>query len=263
MSKPSESSIVSKCARLMDVLSDAGGPLPYSEIVARTGFAKSSCHRILSVLQAEDMVLYDDLSRRYRAGGRISRWKRGLTHPSDLQSAAVEELKVLNRTLGLNVALSVLDGDTLLYLLTEQDQALRYADRTGDHAPLHCTAGGKLLLAHVPSHRREKLLANLGLEKFTEHTITDPTTLAEVLSGIVDTGYAVSDREEFLRVVGVATPVRDMQGRVVAALSMWGFHAPAGQAQVTEHCADLSKAADRISERLGWTGQTGEWGTHD
>ncbi len=256
MSKTTESSIVSKCAQVLDVLSDAGGPLPYSDIVARTGFAKSSCHRILAVLQAEDMVSYDGLSRSYRAGNRINRWKRGLTHPTDLQAAAVGELQRLNHAHGLNVALSVLDGDTLLYLLTEQEQAQRYADRTGDRAPLHCTAGGKLLLAHAPTHRREKLLSGMALEKFTEFTITDAAVLADALPRIVAAGYAVSDREEYLRVVGVAAPVRDMQGRVVAALSMWGLHAPAGQPQVSDHIAGLLLAAERISERMGWSGQT-------
>ncbi|MEM8579280.1 MAG: helix-turn-helix domain-containing protein, partial [Pseudomonadota bacterium] len=158
MAKASESSIVSKCALVMDVLAASRTALTFSQIVERTGFVKSSCHRILAVLMTERMVAYDKSARTYQTGARLADWSRLAWRRVDLQEAAAAEMHTLSDTLGVNVVLSVLDRHRVLYLRTVDFEPLRYAAAMGDHAPLHCTAAGKVFLAYMSEPRRAALL---------------------------------------------------------------------------------------------------------
>jgi len=252
MARNTESSIVAKCAQVMDVLSAARQPLAFSEIVQQTGFVKSSCHRILGVLQAEELVSYDDGTRTYRTGARLNNWARSAWQRVDLQQAAGKPMTALSESSGLNAALSILDSETILYLRTADQIPVRYAARAGDHAPLHCTAAGKLFLAHMAEKSRKQVLSSLKLERYTEFTKTSVEELVHELPGIAIRGYAIAEREEFLHVSGIAAPVRNAQGDVTAALSLWMIHDDQHGEGIDQHADSLKAAALAISKGIGW-----------
>jgi len=258
MSKPSESSIVTKCALVMDVLSRARQPLVFSDIVAQTGFVKSSCHRILAVLQSETLIEYDKASRTYRTGPRLHDWARSAWRRIDLQQAASETMATLAENSGMNAALSVLDEDTILYLRTYDMQQVRHAARPGDHAPLHCTAAGKVFLAHLNSARLQTVRRGMRFEKFTENTKTTFDAVKVEFPAIRARGFATSIGEEFLHVTGVAAPIWNVQDQVTAGLSLWSRTETASPQQVLDQSDAIIAAAQNISERIGWAKGGGE-----
>lgn len=250
MSRTSESSIVTKCAMVMDLLTRSRKPLAFSEIVAETGFVKSSCHRILAVLQGEGLVAYDKASRCYRTGDRLQNWARAALRRTDLQQAAHDAMSDLCESLRMNVALSILDNDTILYLRTVDFYSVRFASHAGDHAPLHCTAAGKVFLAHMKPARLQATLANLRLEKFTEHTKTSLEPLLAEFPSIRENGFAVARGEETLQVTGVAAPIWNEQGQMAACLSLWSVRDHTRQEEVIAQSGIVISAASEISERL-------------
>lgn len=110
-------------------------------------------------------------------------------------------------------------------------------------APAHCTAAGKVLLAYHEQWRRSVLAT--PLERCTEHTVTDPTTVERELDCVRQQGYAVEDEEHLHDVRAVAAPVVGPDRRVLAAITViaWDSHlldreadevrAPARQASET------------------------------
>ncbi len=89
----------------------------------------------------------------------------------------------------------------------------------GSRVPLHCTASGKLLLAHMDAQHRQKLLASLPFERFTPATIMSADALETEFAEILCDGYS-TDREEFMMgLIAIAVPVFDRNGRVVASLA--------------------------------------------
>ena len=103
MTRTSGSSIVTKSRQVIDVITEAHRPLIFSEIVEKTGFVKSSCHRILAILQGEQLVEYDPLSRTYRSGHRLQKWARAVWNRADITQAASPAVWVkLNRTAGVS-----------------------------------------------------------------------------------------------------------------------------------------------------------------
>jgi DNA-binding IclR family transcriptional regulator len=85
--------------------------------------------------------------------------------------------------------------------------------------PAHCTAAGKMLLAHRDAWRRS--LIEAGLVSFTDRTITDPASLTDELDQIRADGHATENGEYQERVQAVAAPV-EFGGEVVAAVSAAG-----------------------------------------
>ena len=253
MGRSGESSIVTKCARVMDIVSHARKPLAFSDIVDQTGFVKSSAHRILAVLQGEELIDYDKATRTYRAGSRLHDWARSAWRRIDLQQTASEAMSLLSEETGMNTALSVLDRETVLYLRTVDVVQFRYASHAGDHAPLHSTAAGKVFLAFMSDRRREETLARLKFEKLTENTRMSVAALSEDLQLVRQQGFAKALGEELLQITGISAPIWNAEDKVTACLSLWSLTDHASRDEVVAMSGRLIETTSQISKQLGWS----------
>jgi len=116
----------------------------------------------------------------------------------------------------------------------------------GRAVPLHCSAAGKVLLAHGAAK-----LPPGRLERRTEQTITSRAALAEELAAVRERGYAVIDGELEPGLVAVAAPVRRDGGTVVAALSVSGPGNRLTPARVADVAVLCMARASALSEVLG------------
>ncbi|WP_417210413.1 IclR family transcriptional regulator [Antarctobacter sp.] len=251
MGRELQSSIVDKCATVLDTLAASQSTMSFTEIVETTSFTKSSAHRIIAILLGEEMLSYEERTRSYTLGPRVLNWARAAWQKTDLQQISDAELAELRDRTGLNVAVSIPNGDAVMFIRTLDTKSVRYAAKVGELSPLHCTAAGKLFLAYDGNEGKGTLPAGYELEKYTETTITDPDRLADELSRIRSQGYATCDREEFLQVSGIAAPVLDYQSKIIAALSLWAPTNVASIESLLPHVPVLKETAALISARFG------------
>ena len=61
--------------RIVDILASSSGPMNFSEILSKSGLAKSSTHRLLSILQYEGLIYYDQSYKTYGLGNRLREWQ--------------------------------------------------------------------------------------------------------------------------------------------------------------------------------------------
>ncbi|MDH3317096.1 MAG: IclR family transcriptional regulator, partial [Gammaproteobacteria bacterium] len=118
--------------------------------------------------------------------------------------------------------------------------------RAGRRAPLHCTSIGKLYLGRMSDAEWRRYLAGEPLRRYTERTITDPVRLREETRRAAHEGFAATQEEFVLGVVGAAVLVTGPGSRVYAGVA---FHAPA--ARLTHEDAHrlrphLEQAAGRL-----------------
>lgn len=115
----------------------------------------------------------------------------------------------------------------------------------GRPLPLHCSAAGKVLLAFGAA-----TLADGALERFASASIVDRITLAGELEAVRERGYStlVDELEDGLSAVGA--PVRDLDGVVVAAITLAGatLRLPAARLALLGRLA--VEQADALSARL-------------
>jgi len=252
MARSSESSIVAKCATVIDVLSTSRRPLGFKEITDSSGLVKSSAHRILSVLLSEDLVEYDPLKRVYRVGPRLNAWGRSIWRRMDMQTDPSAELEALCERSNMNAAISILDSDSVLYIRTLNSVPFRIASHPGDHALLHCTAAGKVFLSAMSSHRCEQIMNKMRFERMTEYTIQDPVGLKPELELTRSRGYGLVVQEEHFQVIGMAAPIRDIQGDVTACLSLWSLVDRTNVEEVERFAPELIATTERISRQGGY-----------
>ncbi|MFG2885128.1 IclR family transcriptional regulator [Streptomyces sp. NPDC048297] len=212
-------SLLEKAAKVLVAFQSAQPRLTLTEVVERSGLARSSAHRILD--QLVQLRWLEREGRDYRLGMGMLELGALAAHHNRLRRAALPHLYALHESTGHLVHLTVLDGAEVVYL-----ERIGGADdsgvpsRVGGRQPAHCTAAGKAILAFSDTSVVEQVIRH-GLRPRTPRTITHPESLRGELAMVRERGVAF-DREEVYRGVScVAAPLRGA-GRAVASISVCG-----------------------------------------
>jgi DNA-binding IclR family transcriptional regulator len=193
------------------------GPLRLSEVAERLGVARSTAHRLLSMLVYRDFAVQDD-DRAYRAGPvlELAAHSRSLT--ARLRAVSLPHLQRLVDHLDESANLIVRTGATARFIASvECEQPLRVGDREGMVFPAHLVTGGLLLLAELDDDELERVYAGVG-EGAGERP--DLATLRPTLDRIRKQGHAINTGLSERGVVAVGHPVRDEHSHVIAGVSV-------------------------------------------
>ncbi|MDB4057005.1 IclR family transcriptional regulator [Candidatus Thioglobus sp.] len=247
-----KSSIISKSMSIVDILASSSRPMNFSEILSESGLAKSSTHRLLSILQYEGLIYYDQSYKTYGLGNRLREWARKSWINSDLQRESSDELEKLCESCGHNVCLMGMAGYQVIILSAIHPYQVPYAAKMGEHAMVHCTAGGKVLTAFMSKKQQDELIDKLTFEQFTLKTITDREVFKAQLKDVKRDSLALCEGEEFMQTSAIGAPIFNHHGEVVAALCIWGVTERMKPHHVRDWADELKASTHRISENLGW-----------
>lgn len=217
-----------------------------ADIGRRARLPSSTAHRMVADL-VECGLLERDEEQRVRLGMRL--WELALrgSRALRLRQAALPFMERVQARIGEHTQLAVLeDGEALFIERLSHPRAGANITRIAGRLPLHASSSGLVLLAHGPEELRERVLAG-PLEAVSPETVTDPARLRRVLARIRRDGVVVAPGSVEAVSTGVAVPVREERGRVIAALSaVLPRNAPTGHA-----VAELRAAASAISAVIG------------
>jgi IclR family transcriptional regulator, acetate operon repressor len=218
MSTPTGTQAVDRAAELLVRVVEAEGPVSFGAITEAAGLPKSTTSRLLGALERH-ALLERDRDGALRPGSVLTRYARRTSATDQLVATARPFLEELGRSTGETVNLAV-PGAGAVEQIDQVDSRylLGATNWVGLDVPFHCSALGKVFLAH----RVVALPAGRRLEQRTDRTITTREALATELDEVRRHGYAVADQELEPGLVAVAAPVRDASGHVVAALSVSG-----------------------------------------
>jgi DNA-binding IclR family transcriptional regulator len=132
---------------------------------------------------------------------------------------------------------------------------LRSALRIGARYPAHATAAGKALLAAQWGARLAGSLGPGPYAALTPHTVSGPAELTRALAAVRAAGIAVEREEHSLDIRGLACPVRNVLGEVIAAIGVQG-PAPSFARNETAWTRLVKDASRDLSQRLGWRDET-------
>ncbi|HXG40487.1 MAG TPA: IclR family transcriptional regulator, partial [Candidatus Limnocylindrales bacterium] len=206
---------VDRAITLLLALGECEEDIGVTELARRLGFHKSTASRLLTTLQRRGLVEQDSQTGRYRLGLVVIRLAERAERTLDLRGLAIPELEILARRTHETTSVGVLDGDALRTIAqVDGPNLVPVPDWTGRTSPLHCVAGGKVLLAHLPERDVFRMVRR-GLRRWTERTIVELEPLLEELARTRRRGFATSIGE-WPGLNSVAAPVYDARGRVVA-----------------------------------------------
>lgn len=216
------------------------------DIADATGAPKSSLLGLLQGLHDEGCIQRGS-DGSYSLGDRFLRLARHAVLGEQMVDILRPVLAELMTETGETAVLGVLSADQrmITYLdRVECPNPIRYTVKAGDQRELHCTAGGKLLLAYMEPSRREACLDGAARERFTPTTITDRRKLLAELKQIRAEGLSRTCDERIAGASGLAVPVFGPDGNVSATILIAGPSERMRQS-AARHEAAMHRAAAR------------------
>ncbi|MGW1773216.1 IclR family transcriptional regulator [Streptomyces sp. NPDC002104] len=230
-------SALEKTLRITEALTAFGGPHRLAELSAAAGIPKSSTYRILVSLVEQGYAVTDGEGS-YGVGLRLRTLAAEIS--ADRPEGIVELLEFLQRCTGQAVHLALRSGNALTYIRTiEGSGSHRTSPRVGTSVPLHATAIGKAVLAHLPPGETEGIL----------RTHTGRKDLADELRTVRERGYAVDDAEYERAVRSLGAPVFDRAGVPVGGVGLAAAAALHTREELERFSPALREAARGV-ERL-------------
>ncbi|KOG27006.1 transcriptional regulator [Streptomyces viridochromogenes] len=197
-------------------------PVTVGELTKLFGLPKSTVQRTLVTLAEAGWLRANRRdTTRWEIGARVLAVRPAALQGSSLFAAAREPMIRLRDAVNETIHLSVPDALQCMVVVdrVDCDHPVRTFHTIGDTSPLHATAVGRAVLAHLPRRDVEGLIA-AGLERFSDTTPVEPDELRAELDRIRTDGYAVNRNQFRPGVCAVAAAVLDGDGTPLAAVAV-------------------------------------------
>ncbi|AKQ54020.1 IclR family transcriptional regulator [Bordetella hinzii] len=216
--------VLSRAFGVLRVLAEAQGErLRLTDIAARTGQAPATAHRVLQALIQEDMVEQPPQSKAYQLSVAFFALaaSAGNRH-STLREICRPALLRLSGMLNDTVFLLVRHGFDAV-CLDRIDGPFPVRSHTGDiggKVPLGLGQAGLILLARLPEAEREEII-RFNIPRLRHLGFMDEISVRVRLNECLAHDYALSTGPAlYPGTMGLAVPITDRSGTVVAALSV-------------------------------------------
>lgn len=244
---------VRSIARGLSVIEALGrqpGRHTIAEAATIAGLSRATARRVLATLTTLQYCRSDGryFSLRPRALGLGLAYLNALPYWGSAQRA----LENLRDETGESCALAVLDETDIVYALRLPARRILAANLgIGSRLPAYVVSLGRVLLAALPADARAAYLSSAILKALTPRTVTDPNGLGLRLDETAQQGYAWVDGELDPAICGMAVPVRDTSGQVVAAISINVISGTVDEAAARERfLLPLKRAAQDIRTQI-------------
>lgn len=241
---------VEALARGLDViraLGAASGPQSLSEVAAATDLARPTARRLLLTLEALGYVRTDD------SGFALTPMilELGTAHiaASGLWDLVRPHLRDLSAATGQSCSVAQLDGSDIVYVSrVAVPRIITLRVVIGTRFPALQTSLGKVLLADLDAPQLDAVLAEPSRSGIAPRWQPTPDERDTELARVRAQGWALTDEQLAPGIRSVAAPIRDGQGRVLAAVNVSTHAAETSLTTLLEdHLPALLRAASLIS----------------
>jgi len=263
MKREKEEYLIQSVSHALDILESftkTDKELGVTELSKRLGLHKNNVFRLLATLEHRGYIEQNGETENYRLGPKTLQIGSIFIEQRECRRQARPILERLMAATGETAVVAVLRANKVVYMDgVETDRTVRAVSRVGAMLPSYCTAVGKIQLAFLPPAEIERLFPEPELLTVTERTLRRRDALLADLETSRLQGYAVENEECDLEVKGIAAPVRDVSGNVIAAL---GIISPASRMSDERIRKDgvgemVQEAAHALSAKLGFVPPSG------
>lgn len=222
MNKTRESTL-ERAIKILEYLATSKKNTRLSDIGKTLNIPNGTTYNILKTLEKYKLIECELPSKRYKLGFKMFQLGNHVEWIKNLRNNSLPYMRELTKDSGETSQLGIIFEEDLYFLeIIETPNNTKTRSTVGSSLPLNAPAAGKVLFAYQPAEKREILLKNIELVRFTHNTITDRKKMAEELQKVVEQGYALDNEEVFLGTTCIAVPVFDSKKRVCAALGITG-----------------------------------------
>jgi IclR family KDG regulon transcriptional repressor len=244
-------SSVRKAMRILREFSQDEPELGITQLSSRLGMPKSTVCRLIQILCEENMVQKNKQTRKYHLSLAAFEIGSVVYHEMELCQIALPLLKKMLPAVQGAIQMVAYDKGGVVYLFKlPEDRDTKILNTMGKRVPAHCTASGKMMLAHQDEAEIARVLQT-ELKAYTRETIIDPEQLRTELIKIKESGFAVSHGEFNGDMSSVAIPVYDDMSYALAAICVIRPSVYLSSAQVQLLVKEMKIYSRLINEQLG------------
>lgn len=244
---------VSRALGLLIKLSEESEGLNLSELARRVNLAPSTAHRLLTTLQLDQFVRFED--GRWLVGVQSFNVGSSYLRARDISYMTRPYLRMLMQQTGETSNLALMEDGELVYLAqTECPELMRALARPGAKAPLTCSAVGKACLAFMPKEDALKWIKQAGISQMTSKSHVTLDSLLGDLEVISKRQFAYDDEEHSDGLRCVAAPLFASGREVIGALSVSGPSVRVSEQSMAQFGKIVRQTAQDITRALG-----GDW----
>jgi DNA-binding IclR family transcriptional regulator len=240
--------------RALDILGMFGDDRPVvsgAEVAEHLGTSRSTAYRYLQSL-VTNRFLEEAPGGGFRLGLRVLELARTARRSYGISEIAMPVMRRLAARTQESVLLTRRAGNVVVCLDRAEaiSRTVRISYDRGSALPVNAGASALALLAWADAAEARAVLERAELVRLTEATLTDVDSLVQRLAEIRELGYSVTRGEVDRDVLGIAAPIRDGTGAVVAAVSVAAVASRIPPGREGEVVDAVRAAAAEISERL-------------
>ena len=239
---------------ILELLSKSKEGYTLAQLSSMLDSPKSSIFDIMKTLVYKNMVIEDNQSgiTKYKIGLQSFLIGSSYLNDTDIVNIAKNDLIDLANRMQAPTFMSILDDDMVTYLYKyESEKTIITTANIGSRRSIHSSALGKVMVAFGTDEDLKRAIQRTDFVAYTEYTITSVEKYLDQLKEVRIKGYAKSDREDTLQQVAAAAPIRNHDGKVIAAISCVGFYE--SQIDLDDLGLVVKDVADKISVKLGYT----------
>lgn len=212
-------SVLLRVVRILETFNPDTPALSVTAIARRAGLPLATTSRLVAELVAHGLLAREP-GGKVGVGVRLWELAQRASPTLALREVAMPFMEDLHRVIGHHVQLGMLNGHEVLFVeRLAAPHAVINITKIAGRLPLHASSSGLVLLAHAPRELQELVLAR-PLRTFTAVTIDTPKSLRAALADVRRQRFAFCPGHIHPDACGIATPVQDPGGQVIAALSV-------------------------------------------
>ncbi|MCR5290376.1 MAG: IclR family transcriptional regulator [Treponema sp.] len=247
--------IVERCLSIFDLASALSRPFTVQDVMTHLDINVNMSYRLLATMVASGYLNKDETNSTYTLSLKVLNLSNGALSSLEIRKVALPYMEMLNQRFpNANVNLAVLyDGEIVQTDRIDSKVVPRTYFTPGKHIPFHASALGKVLVSEMYPEELECMIEkNGGLKEITIHTITDYEVLIKELKKVREQGYAVDRQELVLNDNCNAAPIRNANGKIIAAVSMSAFDNYISCEDMDKNIHFICETARQISYFMGY-----------
>jgi IclR family transcriptional regulator, KDG regulon repressor len=243
---------INKAFEILDLFLHSEDELSINDVSDQTKITYPTAHRITSTLVKRGYLLQPERRGKYSVNpAKLSEFIGIIRKKLNVRTIASPYLHDLSQTVNEAVLLAVRRGNIAINVDVVNRGRLLNVTPDTTSLGLYCTGAGKIFLAYLSEKEFQSYLGGHVMITKTASTITDKDALVKEMTEVRRSGVAFDDEENELGLRSIAAPIRDWEGRVVAAISIIGPTARINKQKLAELAPIIKDYALRISQAMG------------
>jgi DNA-binding IclR family transcriptional regulator len=239
---------------ILQELSGEHRHMTLSEVAATLHVTRSSAYRLLVTLGHLGFVTFDPDSKTYGLGAEVLRLGYGYLASRDLVEVAMPHLVRLRDRTGWSGHLGELHERDVVYLArVPTRRSIASTVHVGTRLPASVTTMGRVLLSELPDGKVRELYRGASASRGAQKGTLSLAELLHQLATDAAAGVVVMPHSSYEPgVASIAAPIRDMTGRIVAAINISAVALLTSEAELQGALKnEVLAAANAISQDLG------------